>query len=48
MSRIGKKPIPIPDKVKVSVRDGAIDVQRWERYRELYNEMQERWKNRYD
>ncbi len=27
MSRIGKKPIQIPDKVKVSVRDGAIEVQ---------------------
>jgi large subunit ribosomal protein L6 len=27
MSRIGKKPIPIPDKVNVSVVDGAIDVQ---------------------
>ena len=27
MSRIGKKPIPIPDKVNVSVLDGAIEVQ---------------------
>ena len=27
MSRIGKKPIPIPDKVNVSVVDGAIEVQ---------------------
>ena len=26
MSRIGKKPIPIPDKVTVSVTDGAIEV----------------------
>ncbi len=27
MSRIGKKPIPIPDKVKVTLADGAIEVQ---------------------
>ncbi len=26
MSRIGKKPIPIPDKVNVSIADGAIEV----------------------
>jgi large subunit ribosomal protein L6 len=26
MSRIGKKPIPIPDKVNVSITDGAIEV----------------------
>ncbi len=26
MSRIGKKPIPIPDKVNVAIADGAIEV----------------------
>ena len=27
MSRVGKKPIPIPDKTKVSCKDGIITVQ---------------------
>ena len=27
MSRIGKKPIPIPDKTKVTVKDGVVTVQ---------------------
>ncbi len=27
MSRVGKKPIPIPDKVKISYENGALDVQ---------------------
>ena len=26
MSRIGRKPIPVPDKVKVDVRDGTVNV----------------------
>ena len=31
-----------------ALRDGKIAPERYERYRELLNEMKERWKNRYD
>ena len=31
-----------------ALRDGEIAPERYERYRELLNEMKERWKNRYD